>query len=87
MLVVASVTASLLSTSLSTCVYDDTPALCYDHVGQVQLYGSEWKLVTHVNISKREATCNRVLDFVIQTKGMYKDCHLKPLRFASHIYC
>jgi hypothetical protein len=36
--------------------YDFTPGLYYNHIGQVQLYISEWKLVTYVHISKFEAT-------------------------------
>jgi hypothetical protein len=54
-------------------IYDNTPGLYYDHVGQVQPYGSEWKPVTYVNISKLETTYNTVLDFIIQTKGMCKE--------------
>jgi hypothetical protein len=53
--------------------YGNTPGQYYDYVGQVQLYGSEWKFVTYVNMSKLEATYNTVLDFMIQTKGMCKE--------------
>jgi hypothetical protein len=52
---------------------NDTPGLCYNHAGQIQLYGSEWKLVTYVNLSKLEAKNNTVLDFITQTKGIGKE--------------
>ena len=72
MLGVMSITATS-AVDFTVKTYDNTPGLYYDHVGQVQLYGSEWKLETYVNMSKLEATCNTVLDFIIQTKGMCKE--------------
>jgi hypothetical protein len=72
MLVVMS-TAAMSAINFTVKMSDNTPGLYYDHVGQVQLYGSEWTLVTYVNISKLEATYNTVLDFVSQTKGVCKE--------------
>jgi hypothetical protein len=36
----------------------------------VQLYSSEWKLVTYVNISKLETTYNTLVYFAAQTRAM-----------------
>jgi hypothetical protein len=53
--------------------YEGTPRLYYDYIGQVQLYSSEWKLVTYVNISKLETTYNTLADFVAQRRAMCKE--------------
>jgi hypothetical protein len=52
---------------------EDTPGLYYDHIGQVQLCRSEWKLVTYVNISKLETTYSTLLDIVAQTRAMSRE--------------
>ena len=72
MLGVMSITATS-AVDFTVMILDKMAGLYYDHVGQVQLYGSEWKLVKCVNISKLEATYNTVLDFIIQTNGMCKE--------------
>jgi hypothetical protein len=48
--------AAVFAVDFTVKNYEDTPGLYYDHIGQVQLYGSEWKLVIYVNISKLETT-------------------------------
>jgi stress response protein YsnF len=72
MLVVMNIKA-MSAIDFTVKMYDNTPGLYYDHVGHVRLCGSEWKLVTYVNISNLEDTYNTVLDFVSQTKGMCKE--------------
>jgi hypothetical protein len=44
-----------------------------DHIDQVQLYSSEWKLVTYVNISNLETTYSTPVDFVAQTRAICKE--------------
>jgi hypothetical protein len=86
MLVVMSITATS-AIDFTVKMYENTSGLYYDHVGQVQLYGSEWKPVTYVNISKLEATYNSLGFLLVKQKECAGNCHLNPLRLASHIYC
>jgi hypothetical protein len=74
-LLVLSVTcvAAIFAADFTVKKYEDTPGLSFNHIGQVQLYGSEWKLVTYVNISKLETTYNTLVDAVSQTRAMCKE--------------
>jgi hypothetical protein len=65
--------AAVLAVDFTVRNYEDTPGLYYDHIGQVQLYSSEWKLVTYVNISKFETAYNIFVNFVAQTGGICKE--------------
>jgi hypothetical protein len=52
-LLVLSVTrvAAVFAVDFTVKKYEDTPGVSFDYIGQVQLYGSEWRLVTYVNMS------------------------------------
>jgi hypothetical protein len=65
--------AAVFAVDFTVRNYEDTPGLYYDHISQVQLYSSEWKLVTYVNISKLETTYNMLVDFVAQTGAICKE--------------
>jgi hypothetical protein len=74
-LLVLSVTfvAAVFAIDFTVKNYADTPGLYYDHIGHLQLYGSEWKLVTYVSISKLDTTYTTLLDFVAQTRAICKE--------------
>ncbi|PNF43974.1 hypothetical protein B7P43_G00917 [Cryptotermes secundus] len=73
LLILSATCVAVVAVDFTVKNYEDTPGLYYDHIGQVQLYTSEWKLVTYVNISKLETTYNTLVDFVAQTGAMCKE--------------
>jgi hypothetical protein len=60
--------------------YEHTPGLCCDHIGQVQLYGSEWRLVTYCQDLGECVTYRRVLDWMIG----FTDTLYSPLESAGN---
>ena len=43
---------------------EDTPGLYYEHMGEAQLYNSEWKLVTYINLEEIENKFASINKFV-----------------------
>jgi hypothetical protein len=66
--------------------YNHTQGLYYDHAGQVQLYDSEWELVTYVNASKLETTYKTLAVLSLKQKECASNCHLNPFLIASQNY-
>jgi hypothetical protein len=77
------VTLVLLTTTAALDVtlqkYEKSPGLYYDHIGEAQLYNTEWKLLTYVDL--QEADKN--LETVVKYDELFKKFCVKH----EHSFC
>jgi AICAR transformylase/IMP cyclohydrolase PurH len=43
--------------------FKESPGLHYDHIGEAQLYNTEWKTITYINLCDVEANFRVVKDY------------------------
>ena len=63
---------SLLTTTAGLDVtlqkYEISPGLYYDHIGEAQLYNTEWKLLTYVDLQEADRNLESVVKFAELSK-------------------
>ena len=48
------VCAGTIALDVTIQTFKESPGLYYDHLGEAQLYNTEWKLVTYINLRDAE---------------------------------
>jgi len=43
--------------------YEKSPGLYYDHIGEAQLYNTEWKLLTYVDLQEADRNLETVVKY------------------------
>ena len=54
-----------LTTALDVTIqkFKESPGLYYDHVGEAQLYSSEWKLLTYIDLQEADRNLETVVKY------------------------
>ena len=76
LLLVLSTSAAALDATLQT--FKESPGLYYDHIGEVQLYTTEWRLSTYINL--QEADKN------LESTKKYAQLSIEFCRKHEHTY-
>jgi hypothetical protein len=53
--------------------FKETPGLYYDHVGEAQLYNTEWKLLTYVDLQEADRNLETVVKYAQMSKDFCKN--------------
>jgi hypothetical protein len=57
------VCAGTVALDVTTQTFKGSPGLYYDHLGEAQLYNTEWKIVTYINLCNAEEKFRVVKDY------------------------
>jgi hypothetical protein len=57
------VCAGSLALDVTIQTFKESPGLYYDHLGEAQLYNTEWKIVTYINLHDAEENFRVVKDY------------------------
>jgi hypothetical protein len=49
--------------------FKESPGLYYDHVGEAQLYNTEWKLLTYIDLREANRNLETVVRYAKLSKG------------------
>jgi len=55
--------AGIIALDVTIQTFKESPGLYYDHLGEAQLYNTEWKIVTYINLRDVEENFRVVKDY------------------------
>jgi hypothetical protein len=53
--------------------FKESPGLYYDHIGEAQLYNTEWRIVTYVNLQEADQNLETVRKYARLSVEFFKD--------------
>ena len=71
MLIVISTATTALDVTLQK--FRESPGLYYDYVGEAQLYNTEWKLLTYVDLQEADRNFETVVKYARMSKEFCKN--------------
>ena len=65
--------------------FKESPGLYYSHLGEAQLYNTEWKIITYINLHDAEENFRVVKDYAHMSINFFKE-HINTF-WVNHTDC
>lgn len=79
-----STSVSEMSLDISVQKIDNSPGLYYEHCGETQLYNTQWRLVTYLNLSRLGEIFDRLTRYTHLTSDL---CAKEQLQYKNKTLC